>query len=365
LLQDKVSPFSSEIAKLIVTQSLGKSIEELFILFEDQPVASASIAQVHKAKLHNGQFVAVKILRPLIRQKYNNDLKLLYFCAKLIAKFLPQFKRLKAIEVVDLFKATMHLELDLRLEAAALDEMRDNFILDSDVYIPKLYWTLITNQVLLVEWIDGISIYDNIELIRNNIDPELISQKIAIMFFNQAYRDGFFHADLHPGNILVTISGKIVLLDFGIMGRLSQKDRLAVAEILFAFLHRDYKLVAHVHSKAGYIKHDTNLSLFAQHCRAISESIIGLPMQEISIGKLLMQLFKITEDFGMETQPQLLLLQKTMIVVEGIGRSLNPKTNMWELAEPWIKKWALKNLTMEAKLLRTMKKIITDLTDLD
>lgn len=183
------------------------------------------------------------------------------------------------------------------------------------------------------------------------------------MFFNQAYRDGFFHADLHPGNILVRMDGTLILLDFGIMGRIADSDRLSIAESLFGFLRKDYMQVARVHLRAGYVPKNTNLELFAQSCRAVAEPITGVLTRNISIGKLLAQLFKITEDFGMEVQPQLLLLQKTIVMVEGVGQQLDPEINMWELAEPWIKKWAGKNLSPEAKILRIAKHFITKLLE--
>jgi ubiquinone biosynthesis protein len=255
----------------------------------------------------------------------------------------------------------MKYELDLRLEAASASEMMDNFKGDLSVYVPNIYWQLTSTNIMTTEWVDGTSIYDRNKLIDSGLNPAEVAKQIAIMFFNQAYRDGFFHADLHPGNILVRSDGTIILLDFGIMGRLSEKDRLSIAEILSGFLQRDYKLVAKVHIKANYIPKNTNLDNFAQRCRAVCEPIIGLPIKDISIGNLLAQLFKITEDFGMETQPQLLLLQKTMVVVEGIGQSLDPQINMWILAEPWIKKWAAKNLSPEAKILRFIKECVRQL----
>jgi ubiquinone biosynthesis protein len=360
-LQDKLTPFSSQVAKEIIYESFGQNVHELFAEFDDLPIAAASIAQVHKARLKSGEYVAIKILRPGIHARYNNDIMLLYFMARLASNILPKLKRLKLLEVVDVFKETMKYELNLLLEAAAASELSDNFCNDDSVYIPKIYWSLSSEYVMTSEWIDGTSVYDIDSLITQGLNLEQIATKIAVMFFNQAYRNGFFHADLHPGNILVKSNGAIALLDFGIMGRLPERDRLTVAESLLGFLRRDYKLVASVHLKGGYIPANTNLDLFAQRCRAICEPIIGIPAKGISVGKLLAQLFKITEDFGMETQPQLLLLQKTMVMVEGIGQSLNPNINMWQLAEPWIKKWAAKNLSPEAQCLRLVKKIVSEL----
>lgn len=357
-LQDALPPFSSELAKQIIYSTFAQTTEQLFSSFEDVPVAAASISQVHKAKTKTGEDIAIKILRPNIHNKYNDDIKLLYFLAKLITKITAKFNRLRLIQVVKLFEQTMYSELDLRLEAAAISEMADNLKFDQEIYIPKVYWQLTSENIMTTEWVEGISIYDTTKIIEQGLNPSELAAKIAVMFFNQAYRDGFFHADLHPGNILVKPDGKIALLDFGIMGRLSEQDRLAIAEILFGFLSRDYKLVANVHLQAGYIPKNTNLYLFAQSCRAVCEPIIGLAIKDISIGKLLAQLFKVTKDFGMETQPQLLLLQKTMVVVEGIGQSLDHEINMWQLAEPWITRWAAKNLSPEAKFLRFMKKTL-------
>lgn len=359
-LQDQLPPFSGELAKKIISKSLNKSIDELFLSFDNAAVAAGSISQVHKAKLHDGTDVAVKVLRPNIYKKYSNDIKLLYSFARISNKLFKKIKRLKPVKVIELFETTMKQELNLKLEAAAASELADNFVLDKEVYIPKPYWQYVTEEVLVIEWVDGISIYDTEKLVKAGLNPLEISKKIAIMFFNQAYRDGFFHADLHPGNIFVKDSGTIVLIDFGIMGRLKERDRLAVAEILAAFLSKDYKQVADIHIRVGYVPKKTDLHVFAQNCRAVCEPIVGLAIKDISIGKLLLQLFRITEEFGMETQSQLLLLQKTMVIVEGIGQSLNPNINMWELAEPWIKKWGAKNISPEAKILRVVKKMVTD-----
>ncbi|QQV75519.1 putative protein kinase UbiB [Rickettsia tillamookensis] len=385
LLQDKLPPFDGGVARkliaslrgdIYVDEAISASKQKIathstnarndtlpFLHFDDNPVAAASISQVHKAQLTTGEYVAVKILRPGIHKKYNRDIKLLYFLAKIISKF-SKAKRLKPIKVVDKFHETMRFELDLRLEAAASSELMDNMRNDINVIIPKIYWDLTSENILTTEWLDGTSIYDTVLLKEMGLKPAKIAQDFAVMFFNQAYRDGFFHADLHAGNILVNKQGKIILLDFGIMGRLKEKDRLAVAESLFGFLKRDYKLVAKVHLRAGYIPSNTDLDLFAGSCRAVTEPIVGTPTKNISIGKLLAHLFKITEDFGMEVQPELLLLQKTLIMVEGIGRQLDGNVNMWQLAEPWIKKWAVKNLSPEAKLLRFLKHYLDRLEDM-
>ncbi|NBY35436.1 MAG: 2-polyprenylphenol 6-hydroxylase [Alphaproteobacteria bacterium] len=362
-LQDKLSPFDSKIAKNKIEETFGTKISEIFSSFNDIPVAAASIAQVHKAVLVTGEKVAVKILRPDITKTYNNDIIFLEFIADFTARFVRNSQRLKPREVIAVFRESMNCELNLLMEAAAASRLADNFALDKSICIPKIYWELTSEEIITLEWINGISIYNREKLIKNKLNPDDIAAKIAVIFFNQAYRDGFFHADLHPGNILVKKNGEIALIDFGIIGILSEDDRLAIAEILYAFLKRDYKLVASVHHRISYIPKNTNLELFAQRCRAIAEPIIGKQIKNISIGNLLAQLFKITEEFGMETQPQLLLLQKTVVVVEGIGQSLDPEINMWQLAEPWIKKWAAKNLTPEAKLLRIAKKFINRIAE--
>jgi len=358
-LQDKIPPFSAKQAIKRFESECGIKISDVFEQFDATPVAAASIAQVHKARLKSGEWVAVKILRPNIEKEYAADIKGLRFCAKLVQWFLPKYKRLKAMEVVDLFAATMRVELNLKMEAACASELRDNTI--SDVYVPKVYWEYTAQRVLTTEWIDGVSIYDSKQIAKMKLDPKELSAKIAHMFWDQAYNHGFFHADLHPGNILVRKDGSIALLDFGIMGRLPEADRLFVAEILGAFLMRDYLRVSHIHIKAGYVPAKTDAFAFAQNCRIIAEPIMGLNLSDISIAKLLSELFRVTEEFGMETQPQLLMLQKTMVVVEGIGKSLNPDINMWKLAEPWMKRWAAKNISPEARLIRSAKKFLKNL----
>lgn len=360
-LQDKLPPFDTKIVYKKFEKKFGKKISDIFLEFEEKPVAAASIAQVHKAKLKNGETVAVKVLRPDIAKKYEKDMQFLEFGAKLISVLAKKTKRLKPTEVIAVFRNSMKFELDLRSEASAASRLHDNFIDDNSLLIPKIYWNLTSSDILTLEWVHGVSIYDKDKIIKLGLDLKEIAAKIAVIFFNQAYRDGFFHADLHPGNILVCQDGKIALVDFGIVGFLPENDRLAIAEILYAFLKRDYQLVAEIHKRIGYIPKNTDVYQFAMSCRAIAEPIIGLAIKDISIGNLLAQLFKVTEEYGMEIQPQLLLLQKTMVVVEGIGQSLDKDINMWQLAEPWIKKWAAKNLSPEAKILRVLKKLFNDI----
>lgn len=361
LLQDKIPPTHIDDITTIIKKDLGISVFKEFKEFNRSPIAAASIAQVYKAQLINDKYVAIKVLRPNIHERYNTDIKLLYSIAKCITFLFPKYQRLNLIKIVDLFHNVMLKELDLTLEAAAIDEMKNHTEVDEGVYIPKVYWNMVSSNILVTEWIDGMPIYDKKSLIANNIDLKLIAQKISVMFFNQAYKRGYFHADLHHGNILVTYDSNIALIDFGIMGRLYEKDRLAIAEILFSFLKRDYYNVAKLHLKVGYIPPNTNLYDFAQSCRAVHE--ISYSNNKISAGKLLSQLFKITEDFGMPTQPQLLLLQKTMVSVEGLGSFLDSDNNIWELAEPWIHKWAIKNITPEAKILRFIKNTVDKLLD--
>ncbi len=360
-LQDELEPFSSKIAIEIIESEIGGKIDEIFADFDEKPVAAASIAQVHKARLKNGSDVAVKILRPGIRKLYEKDINLLYLLARMHKVIFGYKKKLKLFEVVKIFEKSMKFELNLKNEAAACSEFYDNFKTDENIVIPRTYWDYCTSTIFVMEWIEGISIYDCAQLEKYNLDKKEIVKKLAICFFNQAYRDGYFHADLHPGNIFVQKDGKIALVDFGIVGRLEERDRIAIAEILHGFINRNYKRVAEIHIAVGYVAKDTNLMEFSLACRMIAEPIVGKPANKISIGKLLENLFEITEDYGMEIQPRLLLLQKTMAVLEGISQSLDAEVNMWNLAEPWIKEWATKNITLDAKLLRLAKLFLKDL----
>lgn len=356
-LQDRLPSFPSDLAISIFERECGKSIAEVFTHFERTPVAAASIAQVHKATLLDGKKVAVKIMRPRIEVEYAKDIRFFYYIGRLLERRYPKFK---PVEIIDIFNFTMKQELDFRLEAASCSEMHDNFVGDESVYIPKVYWGATSKRVLTTTWIDGVSIYDRRAVIQLGLDPITLSQRAAVMFFNQSYRDGFFHADLHPGNIFAMSDGRIALIDFGIIGRLGERDRLAVAEIVLGIIKRDYIAVAKTYFRAGYIPKDTDVHLFAQRCRAICEPIAGLALRDISLAKILEQLCGLTEEFGMHAQPQLILLQKSMVILEGIGISLHREINMWKLVEPWIKKWAIKNITPEAKLLRLLRRLVEE-----
>ena len=357
-LQDRLDPFSFEVISDILERCWGADIKSICTYIDQQPIASASVAQVHKAKLICGSQVAVKVLRPKIHQRYSQDLTILRQIANLLNKIMPQLIKFKITEIIEIFDQNMQLELNLLMEAANCSELQDNLIKDHDVILPKVYWHLTTSNVLVTQWIDGISIYNTAELTAKNIDTKLLATKMAVMFFNQTYRDGFFHADLHPGNIFVTNEGRIALIDFGIMGRLPDIDRLAVAQILHNLLKRDYIAVAKVHIKAGYIPKETNLMLFAQYCRSVCEPIAGLALKDVCISKILAQMFQIIEIFSLQIQPQLVMLQKSMVIIEGIGKTLDPDINMWQLAYPWMEEWAIKNISIEARIVAKLKQFI-------
>jgi len=360
VLQDNLAPFSSEVAKKMIEDELRGSLQNIFSQIDEKPIASASIAQVYKATLACGDVVAAKVLRPNVHKDYKDNIDVLHFLAKLLSTLSSDLKKFRLIEVLKVFEDSMNLELDLRIEASSCCELSGNMAGDPNICVPKVYWALTTKSVLVTQWIDGISVYDTKSMIDQGIDVTALSKKVAVMFFNQTYRDGFFHADLHPGNIFVTLSGDIAMVDFGIMGRLSDKDRFSVAQILHAFLQRNYMQVAKVHLNAGYIPRETDLHLFAQYCRAVCEPIVGLPLKDVSISNILNQMFEVINIFGLQIQPQLVLLQKSMVIIEGIGKALNPNINMWELAYPWMEDWAIKNISFEATLFAKVKSFISN-----
>ena len=340
-LQDKLPAFSKNEAEEIVKRNLGQDMFNSIINFSE-PIAAASIAQVHKAQINDDgtiKDVAIKILRPNIKKKFNEEIDALMLLAYLIESLIKKTKRLKLIEVVFLLKEITNHEMDLRFEAAAANEYYENTKNDAGFKVPKIYWNYTSEEVLTLDWVEGVSIREKNILKEKNIDIENIANDIIQHFLRHAVRDGFFHADMHQGNLLINNSGQIVPIDFGIMGRLDKLNRRFLAEILFGFIQRDYKKVAEVHILAGLVPKTVQLDELAQALRSIGEPIFGQSVKDISGGKLLKQLFNITEKFNMQTQPQLLLLQKTMVVVEGVARKLNPNTNIWSTSKPVLEKW--------------------------
>jgi len=340
-LQDKLPPFSSNEAKNIMKKELGENNYNSLINISE-PVAAASIAQVHKAQLNDDgtiKDIAIKILRPDIKKIFNEEIDALMLLAFIIEGTVKKTKRLKLVEVVFLLKEITNLELDLRFEAAAANEYLENTKNDVGFNVPKIFWNFTSENILALEWIDGISIREKEELEKRNIDTKTLTSNVIQHFLRHAIRDGFFHADMHQGNLFINESGEIIPVDFGIMGRLDKLNKRYLAEILFGFVKRDYKKVAEVHLIAGLIPKNVSIDEFAQALRSIGEPIFGQSVKDISGGNLLKQLFEITEKFNMQTQPQLLLLQKTMVVVEGVARQLNPETNIWETSKPVLENW--------------------------
>jgi len=340
-LQDKLPPFSLTAAKEMIKKDLGNETYNSIINLSE-PIAAASIAQVHKAQINdNGTVkdVAIKILRPKIKKIFNEEIDALMLLAFIIESFVKKTKRLKLVEVVFLLKEITNHEMDLRFEAAAANEYAENTKNDVGFRVPKIYWNFTSENVMTLDWIDGISIRENEELLKRNIDTNKIASNIIQHFLRHAVRDGFFHADMHQGNIFIDNNGQIVPIDFGIMGRLDKLSQRFLAEILYGFIQRDYKKVAEVHLSAGLVPNDVQVNDLAQALRSIGEPIFGQSVKDISGGKLLKQLFDVTEKFNMQTQPQLLMLQKTMVVVEGVSRKLNPNTNIWETSKPVLEKW--------------------------
>jgi len=349
-LQDKLPPFSMAEARRAVEESLGGRLEDHFTSFS-QPIAAASIAQVHKATVIDGgveRQVAVKILRPGVERRFYADLDSYFFAAKLVERFHPPSRRLRPVAVVDNLKRSTDLEMDLRLEAAAISEMAENIKPDQgtdsgNFRVPEVDWKRTAKRVMTIEWIDGIPIGDKARLEAAGHDIKVLGLTVIRSFLRHAMRDGFFHADMHQGNLLVTADGTVVAVDFGICGRLGPRERRFLAEILHGLITRDYRRAAQVHFDAGYVPPHHQVEVFAQAMRAIGEPIHGRTADEISMADLLGQLFAYTEVFDMQTRPELILLQKSMVIVEGVARSLDPALNMWTAAEPIARKWVEEN----------------------
>ena len=344
-LQDKVPAFDLYEAKKIIKKEIG---EKQFnnIIEISEPIAAASIAQVHIAKIKNENLekeVAVKILRPDIETLFNEELDALMLFAYIIENTITKAKRLKLVEVVHLLREITNIEMDLRFEAAAANELYENTKLDIGFNVPKIYWNYTTKRILTLDKVEGVSIREQNKLKELGVDLKKLAENLIQHFLKQAVRDGFFHGDMHQGNLFVNDKGNIIPVDFGIMGRLNKNNRKFLAEILYGFIKRDYVKVAEVHFQAGLVPRDASKEEFAQALRSVGEPIFGQSIKDISGGNLLAQLFEITEKFNMATQPPLLLLQKNMVVVEGVARKLYPETNIWEVSRPVLEDW-LKNI---------------------
>tara|TARA_Y100001970_G_scaffold263345_1_gene348690 strand:+ start:1065 stop:2630 length:1566 start_codon:yes stop_codon:yes gene_type:complete len=356
-LQDRLPAFSKDKAKKILKKELGDNYFKN-ILFISEPVAAASIAQVHFAKIkidNKEKELAIKILRPNIHYIFNEELDALMFLAYLIENIFKKTKRLKLVEVINLLKEITNVEMDLRFEAAAASELRENTINDKGIKVPKIYWNYTSKEILTLDKIEGISIREVDKLKNLNINLKTISENLIQSFLKQSVRDGFFHGDMHQGNLFVDKEGNIVPVDFGIMGRLDKNNKKYLAEILYGFIQRDYTKVAEMHFLAGLIPANTSKDDFAQALRSIGEPIFGQSIKNISGGNLLGQLFEITEKFNMQTQTQLLLLQKTMVVVEGVARKLYPDTNIWEVSRPVLETWLKSEKGPESKINKTIE----------
>jgi len=368
-LQDKLPAFDLSEAKNILKKELGnENFSQITNI--SNPVAAASIAQVHFATIvssNQKKEVAIKILRPNIEKLFNEELDALMLLAYIVQSLLQKTKRLKLIEVVQLLREITNVEMDLRFEAAAANELYENTKNDIGFKVPKIYWNQTSKKVLCLDRIDGVSIRDIEKLKSLNIDLKKIAKNIIQHFLRHAVRDGFFHADMHQGNLFVSKDGDIIPVDFGIMGRLDKNNRKYLAEILYGFIKRDYKKVAEVHFLAGLVSKEVSMDEFAQALRSIGEPIFGQSVKNISGGKLLSQLFEITEKFNMQTQIQLLLLQKTMVVVEGVARSLDPDTNIWTTSKPILENW-LKDIkdpfSKAEELLNNTSEVLKRLPDL-
>ncbi|MGE5504244.1 MAG: 2-polyprenylphenol 6-hydroxylase [Actinomycetota bacterium] len=360
-LQDKLPPFPGDQARAIIEEELGAPISALYSEFDDTPVAAASIAQVHFAVTTEGRPVAVKVLRPGIDKAFARDIDMLTWLAEWAEFARPRLRRLKPVESMRTFEDSVALEMDLRFEAAAAAELAENFRGDDSFRVPEVDWVRTGRRVLTLERVTGIPVDEREALLAAGLDLDQILAKAASAFFNQVFRDGFFHADMHPGNLFVDPNGELVAVDFGIMGRVDTRTRRFLGEMLLGFLSGDYRRVAEVHFEAGYVPADKSVDAFTQACRSIAEPIMGRPLHEISIAKLLGQLFQVTETFAMETQPQLLLLQKSMLVAEGVGRRLDPRINMWQLARPLVENWMRANLGPEARVREAFGSVVGSL----
>ncbi len=377
-LQDRVPPFPGEVAVAVIEKNLQRPVSELFARFEREPVASASVAQVHYAELHDGRRVAVKVLRPGILPVVESDLALLRIIAVWVEKLFADGRRLRPREVVAEFDKYLHDELDLMFEAANASQLRRNFAGSPILLVPEVFYDYCARDVLVLEWMEGIPV-SQIEALRGaGVDLAQLSRNGVEIFFTQVFRHGFFHADMHPGNIFVTPQGQYIALDFGIVGTLSDYDKQYLAINFLAFFNRDYLRVATAHIECGWVPADTRPEELAAAVRTVCEPFFNKPLSQISFGMVLMRLFDVSRRFNVEIQPQLVLLQKTLLNIEGLGRQLDPELDLWQTAKPFLERWMneqigwrglLRNLQHEvpqwAVMLPSLPRRLNDLVNRD
>lgn len=354
-LQDRVPPFANEIACSIIEKELGMSIAEAFAEFDPAPLASASVAQVHTAILHTGESVIVKVLRPDIEERIRSDIGLLYELARFAERFWSDARRLRAMDVVAEFERTTLDELDLVREAANAAKLRRNFENSDLIYIPEIHWPLTRQKVMVMERIHGIPVGEIEQLKVGGANFRVLAERGVEIFFTQVFRDNFFHADMHPGNIFVDLPDKYIAVDFGIVGSLSLSDQRYLAENFLAFFNRDYRKVAQMHVESGWVPSSTRIEEFESAIRSVCEPIFEKPLKDISFGQLLLRLFQTARRFDMHVQPQLVLLQKTLLNIEGLGRQLYPELDLWQTAKPFLEKWFHDRLGPKAKINKLIK----------
>ncbi len=360
-LQDQVPPFASAVAKRAVVAALGAPLDAIFARFDDAPLASASIAQVHSAMLKDGSDVVVKVLRPNVEKQVRRDLSLLYLSARLAERWWSDGRRLRPVEVVAQYEKTIIDELDLMREAASASQLRRNFENSELLYVPEVHWRYCSEKVMTIERIYGVPVSDVKELKRRGVDLKKLSENGVEIFFTQVFEHNFFHADMHPGNIFVSPDNpaqpKYLGVDFGIVGSLAPSDQTYLAENFLAFFQRDYARVAALHLESGWVPRNTRPDEFEAAIRTVCEPIFQRPLHEISFGHLLIRLFQTARRFNMEIQPQLILLQKTLLNVEGLGRQLYPQLDLWKTAKPFLERWTMRRRGPRAAVARLRREL--------
>lgn len=364
ILQDNLPQFSRKEVDKVFLRNYFSTPDEIFLEFDYNAIAAASIAQVHKAKLKNGEHCAVKILRPNIKQRIEKNIKLLTAITDCIDKRFDKFKRFRLPEIIKMLHRNLLHETDLTFEGANASQMKLNLEKDKGVYIPEIYWDLTKTDVLVMEWIDGTPLNKIDSLKSPHLDKRMILKNLISTFCNQAYRDGVFHADMHPGNIFIDRNCRIVLTDFGIVGRMDKKTKFYVTEILRGFLKSDYKLVAKIHFEAGYVDKSYNIDEFENACRALGKQIVGKNISEISIGTLFTGLLRLTNDFNMSTRLELVLIQKATVLLEGVASSVDKNVNIWELSEEWLQnRYMTWETVLKLKVRKIYYKVIEEIKD--